>query len=107
MVTLGLQPLDVNVVLARGAAFVAELEVTSGTWPVGTAISLVFSTSDDSVTPSGLTWPATVAGTTAAWDVAAADVTAVIAAGARYARLLYTEGAAAPLLWGKGEVRVA
>lgn len=107
MVTLGLVPLDVTVVLARDAGFVASIVADDDSgWPDGTAVALVFSTSARAAQPTGLRWEATVDGDTAAWDVEDEDVAAVIAAGVQFARLLYTEADGTVLLWGRGQVRV-
>ena len=104
---LGTEPQDVDVLLPFDADFVASIETVDGSsWPAGTAVALVFSTAPRQITPSGLRWEAAIVADAARWDVDKLLVQAVIAAGAAYARVLYTEADGSELLWTKGTVRV-
>lgn len=98
-ISLGFEPIPIEVRLARDSDFVAAL-VAEGGWPAGARIDLVF-TLDGSTT----TWPATIEGDTAAWQVPAAEVATLLASRARQARLHYQDDSGgATLLWGVGPV---
>ena len=101
-VTLGTTPITITVTLPLDADFVCEL-VAEQDWPADTGIELRFHT--DPNTAAAATWPATVAANSASWDVPAADVQAVLDAGATTVRLHYVEADGSDLLWGRGRVR--
>ena len=97
---LGLQPINVPVILSRDGAFVANLFKNNGDWPDGTEVELWFTvTTDDLSHP--IIWPADIVGDRISWDVDAEDSLAVIQAGAKNVRLHYNT-----LLWGTGKVSV-
>lgn len=101
-IQLGSTPETLRVYLAADADFAASMTSTTGTWP-GTGVTLVF------VAPTGevvASWPATIIAAVAAWDVDAAEVAPVVAAGVREARLHYTDDQDNDLLWAKGVVTV-
>lgn len=100
-INLGLVPLPLTVTLAEGGDFVSAL-VASEDWPVGIGIELRLTGG----TEGTVTWPATISGDRADWDVPAADVQEVIDADASAAQLLYSESDGTVLLWGKGIVHV-
>lgn len=101
-VTLGFQPLEIQVALAWGGEFVQTL-TADDPWPDGVAISLQFSATEDDVP---VVWAATLTTNTATWDHSVADVLAVINSGKRVARLHYTDESGNDLVWGKGTVLV-
>ena len=96
-VDLGLRPDTLTVTLQAGAGFTSALTNTAGDWATGDTISLRFST--------GQEWFAAITGPTASWDVAHADVDAVIAANPRHVGLWYVNGAAVAC-WARGTVTV-
>lgn len=106
MLTLGLRPLEVDVLLPRGADFVASIKSTTGPWPAGTGVALVFLTGPRQRVADGVRWDAEVVGDSAAWDVPWSVVEDAIDGGVTHARLLYIEPDATVLLWGKGDARV-
>lgn len=102
-IQLGTIPENLRVHLAADADFVASMTSTTGTWP-GTGVTL------ELIDPMGTvvaSWPATISGAVASWDVDAAEVAPVVAAGVRTARLHYTDSAGSDLLWARGSVTVA
>lgn len=101
-IQLGTVPEPLRVYLATDADFAASMTSATGTWP-GTGVSLTF------IGPAGnvvATWPATIISAVAAWDVPAAQVAPVVAAGVRIARLHYTDDQSNELLWAKGAVTI-
>lgn len=102
-IQLGTIPETLRVYLASDADFAASMTSTTGTWP-GTGVTLKF------IGPAGTvvaSWPATIAGAIAAWDIPAAQVAPVVAAGVRLARLHYTDKNGNELLWAKGSITIA
>jgi hypothetical protein len=97
---LGLQPINVPVLLSRDGAFVANLTKDSGDWPDGTEVELWFVVNANDLTDP-IVWPATVDGGVLSWDVAASESLAVIQANAKNVRLHFNT-----LLWGTGKVTV-
>ena len=102
-INLGNEPEQLRVVLSADGDFLSTLISCDG-WPEGAVISLKF------VAPSGdvaASWPATIDGDRAYWDVPAADVAEVIEAKARVVRLHYVDGEGNDLLWARGQTVVA
>lgn len=100
-INLGYVPLRLTVTLAEGGDFVSAL-VSSVAWPAGTGIELHLSGGTDAM----VTWPATIAGVRADWDVDNSEVQDVIDGKYSTARLIYTESDGTVLIWGEGSVRV-
>lgn len=98
-INLGYIPQRLTVTLVEGGDFVSAL-VASVAWPTGTGIELRLSGG----TAGTVTWPATVAGTRADWEVPAVDVQDVIDAKASTAQLVYTEPDGTVLIWGEGSI---
>jgi hypothetical protein len=106
MITLGLSPEEMTVVVPVDADFVAAIDAADDTpWPDGVEIRLCFSPTPRDETPA-FTWPATIDGAIASWAVDKVDCLAVADARALFARLLYVEEDGTELLWAKGAVRV-
>ena len=102
---LGRVPDQVVVHLQPDADFVCRLTRADGDdWEPGTSIALVLTGMKDRT--AAITWGAVIAGPDAEWAVPAAQVAAVCAAAPQQARLMYDDGAAGPVLWAKGTVRV-
>lgn len=104
-ISLGLQPIELVVILVRSGAFVSAL-VADTPWLAGTAITLELygGKAPDGSLSSPVVWPATVAGTGAAWDVTPTGVASVLDAGHHYARLHYTAAGGDSLVWGRGRI---
>lgn len=100
-INLGYVPQRLTVTLAEGGDFVSAL-VASVTWPPGTGIKLQLSGG----TAAMVTWPATVSGVRADWDVDNSVVQGVIDGKYSTAQLIYTESDGTVLIWGEGSVRV-
>ena len=97
---LGLDPVNVPVILSRDGAFVANITNKLGDWPDGTEIELWFIVDKaDLTTP--IVWTATIDGPLASWNVEAMDCSQVIHDNAKNVRLHYNT-----LLWGIGKVTV-
>lgn len=101
-IELGFQPVPLTVTLAADADFISTFVAQAG-WPDGTQIQLRFINFRNTVT---LTWSATISGTDATFDVAAADVAILIAAQPQEVRLHYMDSQGDDLLWGKGRIVV-
>jgi hypothetical protein len=105
--TLGYAPISFGVLLPRHGSFVAKLTNEDGDWAPGTTIVLNFyadaTDPDDAPTHS---WPATITGADADWNVPAADVADVILEAPQEARLIHTIPPAEPLVWGIGELDI-
>ena len=100
-ISLGFDPLTIEVRLAPDSDFAAALIASDG-WPAGAQIELRFPLSGSIVV-----WPAEIDGNTASWDVTADAVAALLGAGAQRVRLLYQDGSGGPaLLWATGAVNV-
>jgi hypothetical protein len=102
-VELGWVPQRLVVHLTRGGGFRPGLESTTGPWPDGTEIALVFTP------PSGdppIEWTADIDGAFAMWTVTAAEVEEVIDSGADSVVLHRTAPDMDPDVWGKGYVNV-
>lgn len=93
-ITLGYQPETLRLILVAGADFTSTLTNRDGDWSPTCVIELRL---DD-----GTSWPATISGDTATWDIDKVAVDQVIA-GVRKVALFYTDGAA-DLCWAKGSV---
>lgn len=100
--TLGAAPQPMSVVLPRDADFVASMTSTTGVWP-GTGETLKMF---DAAGTQVASWAAVIAGATASWTVDTLVVVAVIAAGARTARLHHFEDGN-DLAWAAGGVSYA
>lgn len=101
-IVLGSVPDTLIVELAYGGDFIQTLQSTVA-WDDGVAIELRFSAnSDDPV--GAYTWPATISGVFATWDVVSTTVALVLNAGASYARLVYTDGSGDVMVWAIGRV---
>lgn len=102
-ISLGNAPEDLRVELSADGDFLSTLISCDGEWPEGVAITLKFATlSGDEVS-----WPATIDGDRAYWDVPAADVAEVVAANTRLVRLHYADAEGNDLLWARGNVVVS
>lgn len=102
MITLGLAPQDLTVVLSRDTSFVTAL-VAPEPWPAGTVIELRFTLPDDT---SPTVWAATILGARADWNRPDTQVAVVLDAGKTKARLVAVDAAGRELLWARGWVRV-
>lgn len=92
--TLGYTPEKFRLVITAGSDFYAPLTRSDGVpWPAGCQLVLDFD--------NGTTWPATLQGANATWDVDQDDVDALIATRPRKVRLWYVEGETR-LLWAQG-----
>lgn len=99
---LGTQPEKLTIQLSPRSDFVAVIQRSDGQdWAAGTEVFLEFETTTDPIS-----WPATISGTDASWNVDEADVDTLIATRPRKARLWYVEGEVR-LLWAAGGVKVA
>lgn len=101
MITLGSEGEQLVVVIPVGADFVTTLSAATP-WPTGTQIELHLS---NTLSDVPVIWPATVAGTTAVFNVAKTVTQAVIDARLSLARLYYSPGGAGTLLWAHGTTR--
>lgn len=98
--TFGFIPEPGTMYLNRYSDFVSEIISETGSWPDGAAIE--FRYLPGNVT-TWITWPATIIGATASWDVPAVDVAALLASGVTEYRLFYAVGGA-ELEWSTGQV---
>jgi hypothetical protein len=101
-IVLGSVPDTLVVQLAYGADFLQTLQAPSA-WDDGVSIELHFSANPDAAVAS-FTWPATISGALATWDVVAATAALVLNAGAMYARLVYTDASGDVMVWAAGRV---
>lgn len=97
---LGLQPLNVPVLLSRDGMFVGNLIRNTGDWPDDTVVELWFLVTVDDLT-SPIIWAADINDNVISWARPAADSLAVIQAAAKNVRLHFNG-----LLWGTGKVTV-
>jgi hypothetical protein len=86
--------------LSQYSDFVTEIISNTGSWPGGAVIEFRFLLSNSG---TWITWPGTISGATASWDVAAADVATLLTTGLDEYRLMYTANSI-PLEWSKGRV---
>lgn len=100
LIELGFRPVPLTITLAADADFISKFVAQSG-WPDGTQIQLRFINLRNTVI-----WSATISGTDATFDVAAADVATLISAQPQEVRLHYMDAQGDDLLWGKGRVVV-
>lgn len=98
-INLGYIPQPLTVTFVEGGDFVCAL-LSSEPWPAGIGIELVLSGG----TVGTVTWPATVAGIRADWDIPAAEVDELIDGEASTARLIYREADGTTLIWARGKV---
>jgi hypothetical protein len=101
-IVLGSVPDTLVVSLAYGADFLQTLLAPSN-WDDGVSIELHFSANPDAAVAS-FTWPATITGVSATWDVVASTVALVLNTGASYARLVYTDASGDVIVWATGRV---
>ncbi len=94
----GFVPKPGTMYLNQYSDFVSEIISVSGSWPDGAAIE--FRYLPNNVT-TWTTWPATITGATASWDVPAVVVAALLASGVTQYRLFYAVGGA-ELEWSSG-----
>jgi hypothetical protein len=86
--------------LSQYSDFVTEIISNTGSWPGGAVIEFRFLPSNMA---TFTTWPGTITGATASWDVSAADVAQILAGGADQYQLMYTANSI-PLEWSKGQI---
>jgi hypothetical protein len=98
-VTLGLQPISLDVALPSDGDFVAAL-VADQPWPAGVTIELRFSVPEQ----ASVVWTATIAGARASWDVPAAQVQVLADRDPTGVRLRYRDPDGSVLPWGRGRV---
>lgn len=96
----GTVPDRIGVNLATGGKFrsIAEYEDETGAladWPAGATLTFVFG--------NGISWPATIVGSQATWDVAKAD--ADLIPDGTSTTLAYTDAAGSDEVWGLGPVK--
>lgn len=101
MITLGSDGEQLVVVIPVDADFVTTLSAATP-WPTGTQIELHFS---DTPSDTPVIWPATVAGTTATFNVSKASAQPVVTARLSLVRLFYSPGGSGILLWAHGTTR--
>jgi acyl-CoA synthetase (AMP-forming)/AMP-acid ligase II len=102
MITLGSEGERIAVVLPVNAAFVSQI-TSAAPWPTGTRIELHFSNGFDA---TSVVWAATIAGTTATFNMTKTQVQSLIAARLSVVHLYYIPTGLDPLLWGHGLTRV-
>lgn len=90
--TLGNTPQDMVVQIAEGADFVSTIRRDDGDWPDGIVIELRI---------GDTTWPSTIVGDEARWNVDKDIVAPVLDNAFAPARLYYIDGDT-ELLWAKG-----
>lgn len=98
--TFGTTPRPGILYLSRYGDFITELISSTGSWPDYAALDFRFMPSNSSTWTS---WPATIDGAIASWNVDKDDVAAVLSLGAGSYRLFYTEGTY-DLEWSKGSI---
>lgn len=94
--TLGTRHLSMTLSLTEGADFTCTLVSEDGDWPATAVIGIKV---------GDTTWAAALAGTEATFSVDKAQVQAVIDSGARYFRLICTDGTY-DAVWGQGSISV-
>lgn len=102
-VALGMSPIPITVTLPLDADFVCQF-VAEEDWPDSSGVELRFHTNSADDAPVA-TWPATISGQNASWDVDSTVVQLVIDAAAFLVRLHYIEPDGTDLLWGRGRAR--
>lgn len=98
--TFGFNPEPGTMYLNQYSDFVTEIISETGSWPDGAAIEFRYLPSN---VTTWITWPATITGATASWDVPAVDVAALLASGVTQYRLFYAVGSM-ELEWSIGQV---
>jgi hypothetical protein len=96
MVTLGVVPKSMNLLLVPGADWVCNLRSQGDPWPATAVITIEIA---DTV------WTATISDTTATFNIDQTEVDAIIALGPTRFSLWYTDGPSR-LPWATGPVRV-
>ena len=99
-ISLGYKAIGLTIVLDSDTDFVSSLINQSGSWPGGTALSLVFHAGTTPVA----TWPATIVAERASWHVPHAEVAALLATDITDSRLIYTIADGTTLVWARGGV---
>lgn len=98
--SFGSKPRPGTLYLSRYGNFVTELISSTGSWPDYAALEFRFIPSNSFVWTS---WPATIDGAIASWNVDKDDVATVLSLGSASYRLFYTEGIY-DLEWSKGSI---
>jgi hypothetical protein len=102
MADFGFIPAPLTVHLVADADFIQTITAVDG-YPAGTVITLRIGTAGTA--PGTWTaWPATVAGTTASWNVDRSVVAALVPGTRLRAELTYSDGAGVDLTWMQGGV---
>lgn len=96
----GFVPIPGTMFLNQYSDFVTEIISDAGSWPDGCSIEFRFQPSN---TTTWTTWPATITGATASWDVLPADVATLVATQPNTYRLFYILGDS-ELEWSYGQV---
>jgi hypothetical protein len=86
--------------LSRYGDFVNEIISNTGAWPDTAELEYQFEAVNSSTVT---TWPATITGALATWNVDKADVATLLASGVTEYRLIYTENDY-DLDWFRGQI---
>lgn len=100
VLSFGFTPTPGVLNLSRYSDFLTELISDSGSWPDNTGIEFHFMPDNSGAV---MIWPAVITGPTASWDVPAATVATLLAAGVSQYRLFYLEGSNT-LEWSSGPI---
>lgn len=111
-IAFGFTPLEIGITLSPDADFYTSLVNADG-WEDGVGIELRFPI-PGADSASWVVWPATISGTTAAWDVVKTSVNTVVTqakgiggSGRARVRLHYIDTSGNDLLWGEGPINIA
>lgn len=98
--SFGTSPIPGVIKLSRYSDFVTEMISNTGSWPDTAQIEFRFLAAN---TNTWVTWPATISGPIATWNVDKDDVAAMLNTGATRYWLFYLEGDY-DLEWSKGPI---